>query len=111
MFELSPERLVQRYSQSSVLKRTALELVAEDMLSHAIQGAAEEAVGSVAMTDGQESSDESWGAGIGSLFDRVHFGASDHVSRHQLGCALQSLGKASVPCLCVFPLFSSKHSS
>lgn len=80
---------MQRYSQSSVLKRTALELIAEDMLTHAVQGA----VNSMAKRMGTKAND--WEEDVQNLLKSADFGESDHISRHQLSCALQSLGAPS----------------
>ena len=84
---------LQRYSQSSVLKRTALELIAEDMLSHVMQEVREEVCES---SGGEETSeDDSWEVRVEDLIEQAHFGGSDHISRHQLSCVLQSLGRRS----------------
>ena len=77
---------MQRYSQSSVLKRTALELIAEDMLSRATQDNVEASVVE------EEADEDDWEDRIEDLLHSAHFGTSDHISRHQLSCVLQSLG-------------------
>lgn len=99
--------LLQRYSQSSVLKRTALELIAEDMLTHAVHDAAREAVDSAA----ERRQDEDWEEGVENLFEQAHFGESDHISRHQLSCALQSLGTANFPLLTAHTISSLQRAN
>ena len=61
------------------------------MLSHAMQEI-EEDVSSQAGAD----EDDSWEDRVEDLIQQAHFGSSDHISRHQLSCVLQSLGTQSL---------------
>jgi len=86
---------LQRYSQSSVLKRTALQLIAEDMLSHAAQGVPPETACPLSsgarpiLTHPRHSP-------MQALFRSMQFGSPDgaSVTRGQMTSELQVLGES-----------------
>lgn len=84
---------LQRYSQSSVLKRTALQLIAEDMLSHAVQGRAQETVCPISSA-ARPILTHPCDSPMQYLFKSMQFGSPDTscVTRHQMTSKLQSLG-------------------
>lgn len=88
-----PAVCVQRFGQHSILKRTVLEHIAEDMLIHAELRSDEEEEVSCPITSRSRPIVISPGdSPLQYLYDVVKFGNADRVSREQILCTLQRMG-------------------